>query len=60
MSHEINRVLRAFASRAWFIEPQKAREIVAMLELRAAMGPRATPYRQDGPARRRAGLVMLS
>jgi signal peptide peptidase SppA len=46
MPHEIRRVLAAFAARAWFIDPRKAVEIAAMLELRARFGPRATPYRQ--------------
>lgn len=44
MPHEITRVLKAFATEQWFIEPRKAEQIVAMLELRAANGPRDTPY----------------
>lgn len=59
MPHDIKRVLRAFASRAWFIEPQKMAEIIAMLELRAALGPRTAPYRTDGPARRHRPLVYI-
>jgi signal peptide peptidase SppA len=47
MSHEIRRVLRAFATRAWFIDPRKAEEIVALLEFRAANGPRSEPYRAE-------------
>lgn len=39
MSHEITRILRAFSNTAWFIHPQKAEQIIAMLELRAANGP---------------------
>ena len=39
MSHEINRILRAFSNTAWFIHPQKAEQIIAMLEFRAANGP---------------------
>ena len=39
MSHEINRILRAFSNTAWFIHPQKAEQILAMLEFRAANGP---------------------
>lgn len=39
MSHEINRILRAFSNTAWFIHPQKAEQIVAMLEWRATNGP---------------------
>lgn len=45
MAHEISRLLRAFASQAWFIEPRKAEEIVAALDLRARYGLRAEPYR---------------
>lgn len=41
MAHEIDRILRAAGRGAWFIEPGKAEEIIAMVELRAAMGPRA-------------------
>lgn len=33
--HEISRILRAVSSRAWFIDPARADEIVAILELRA-------------------------
>lgn len=54
MPHEIRRALRAFAARPWFIDPAKAAEMVAMLELRAAHGPRhAQEPRADrtrGPA----------
>src|SRR5262245_23232532 len=46
MPHEIRRVLQAFASRPWFIEPRKAAEIVGMLELRAKLGPRNERYRK--------------
>lgn len=35
MPHEITRVLRAFSRRAWFIEPQKAEEMISILALRA-------------------------
>jgi capsid assembly protease len=45
MPHEIRRVLNAFATRAWFIDPRKAAEIVAMLQLRASLGPRQISYR---------------
>jgi ClpP class serine protease len=31
MAHEIDRVLRAFASDAWFIDPRKADQLAAML-----------------------------
>lgn len=47
MTHEIRRVLRAFASQPWFIDPRKAEQIVAALELRAIAGPRETPYRAE-------------
>lgn len=47
MTHEIHRVLRAFSSQAWFIEPRKAEEIIGMLELRAALGPRSEAYRRE-------------
>lgn len=49
MSHEIERILRAAGRGAWFIEPGKAEEIVAMVALRASAGPRseaAFPDRQ--------------
>jgi signal peptide peptidase SppA len=46
MPHEIRRVLQAFATRPWFIDPRKAAEIAAMLELRARLGPRNQPWRQ--------------
>lgn len=47
MSHEIRRVLRALAARPWFIEPGKAVEIVALLEWRAAHGPRDARVRAE-------------
>lgn len=50
MAHEIRRVLRAFAAQPWFMDPRKAEQIVAMLELRAATGPRSEPYRKNGAA----------
>lgn len=50
MAHEIRRVLSAFAAQGWFIEPRKAEQIVAMLELRALSGPRAEPFRKNGAA----------
>lgn len=50
MAHEIDRVMRAFASEPWLIDPRKAEQIVAMLELRAARGPRAEPFRSDDPS----------
>lgn len=40
MSHEITRILRAFSNTPWFIHPQKAEQIIAMLEWRAENGPR--------------------
>lgn len=51
MSHEIRRVLSAFASQPWFIEPHKAEQILAMLEFRAAFGPRSEAYREGAAAR---------
>lgn len=53
MAHELNRLLRAFASDAWFIDPRKADQIAAMLLFRSEMGPRSEPYRAapaDRPA----------
>ncbi|MGR9317296.1 S49 family peptidase [Rhizobium leguminosarum] len=50
MAHEIRRVLRAFAAQPWFMDPRKAEQIVAMLELRAANGPRSEPYRKNSAA----------
>lgn len=47
MTHEIRRVLRAFASQPWFIDPRKAEQIVAALELRALTGPRAQSERRQ-------------
>lgn len=52
MAHEIRRVLAAFAAQPWFIDPRKAEQIVAMLELRAMAGPRAEPFRKEGAALR--------
>jgi signal peptide peptidase SppA len=52
MAHEIRRVLAAFAADPWFIDPRKAEQIVALLELRAAHGPRAEPFRKNGAAMR--------
>lgn len=49
MPHEIRRVLRAFAATPWFIEPRKAEQVAAMLEYRAAHGPRPEPYRAQVP-----------
>lgn len=66
MAHEIDRVLRAFSSEVWLIEPAKAEQIVAMLEFRAFSGPRAEPYRNEpAPAaavsetRGRVGVISL-
>lgn len=47
MAHEIRRVLRAFAGQAWYIDPRKAEQIVAVLEMRALSGPRSEPFRKD-------------
>ena len=47
MSHEIDRIIRAAGRGAWFIEPGKAEEIVAMIALRASAGPRAEPAFPD-------------
>lgn len=41
MPHEINRVLAAVNTAQWFIEPDKAAAILAMLEMRAAAGQMA-------------------
>ncbi|TCN30329.1 S49 family peptidase [Sinorhizobium americanum] len=52
MAHEIRRVLRAFAAQPWFMDPRKAEQIVAMLELRALAGPRTEAFRKEaGPLR---------
>lgn len=47
MPHEIDRILRAAGRGAWFIDPAKAEEIVAMIALRASAGPRADPAYPD-------------
>jgi signal peptide peptidase SppA len=47
MPHEIRRVLQAFGSRPWFIEPRKVGEIVGMAALRASLGPRQQPWRAE-------------
>ena len=65
MSHEIRRILRAFASQPWFIDPREAEKICALLEWRAMHGPRATPYRaapaERPPARdRKSNIVVLN
>ena len=49
MSHEITRILRAFSSTAWFIEPRKAEQIIAFLEFRAVNGPRSEPAFPNKP-----------
>lgn len=49
MSHEIERVLRAVAGSVWFIEPNKAREIAAVVALRASGQPRAWSEDQKPP-----------
>lgn len=49
MSHEINRVLRAFAMQPLFIEAAKGQQIAEILALRAANGPRAEAF-TDTPA----------
>jgi signal peptide peptidase SppA len=63
MAHEINRLLRAFASDAWFIDPRKADQLAAMLLFRNEHGPRAESYRAapaDRPAaREQRGSVAL-
>jgi capsid assembly protease len=41
MSHEIDRVLRAIGTGYWFIDRAKADQIIGMIALRAATGPRA-------------------
>lgn len=51
MAHEINRLLSAFANEVWLIEPGKAEQIIAMLEWRAAHGPRQQPYADEPSAR---------
>ncbi|GAB5506673.1 MAG: hypothetical protein Rhirs2KO_18360 [Rhizobiaceae bacterium] len=51
MPHEIRRILRAFSSQPWFIEPRAADKIIAILEYRAAHGPRAEPYRDEPAAK---------
>lgn len=50
MAHEIRRILQAFASRPWLISEEYGRQILAILELRAAMGPRAAPFREEPAA----------
>ncbi|AEH88187.1 S49 family peptidase [Mesorhizobium opportunistum] len=55
MAHEIDRVLRAFASDAWFIDPRKADQLAAMLLFRNQNGPRSEPFRA-APADRPASL----
>ncbi|MGR9427730.1 S49 family peptidase [Rhizobium leguminosarum] len=50
-------MLRAFSSKAWFIEPSKAEEIIGMLELRAALGPRAEAYRESAESRSSQGTT---
>jgi len=47
MSHEIRRILRAFAADTWLIDPSYAEKIVAVLAARSANGPRAQPYREE-------------
>lgn len=64
MPHEINRLLRAFASDAWFIDPRKADQIAAMLLLRHGAGPRTEPFRaapsdRPAPSEQRGSVALL-
>lgn len=62
MPHEITRVLRAFSRRAWFIEPQRAEEIVAILALRAeghTAGYRAQEHEPVAESRDRIAILRL-
>lgn len=54
MPHEIQRLLRAAAAGAWFIEPRKADAILAALALRVQMGPRGARAFDDAPKSRTA------
>jgi signal peptide peptidase SppA len=47
MAHEIDRILAAAGRGPWFIQPEKAEEIVNALLLRAELGPRATAAYPD-------------
>ncbi|MEL6980646.1 MAG: S49 family peptidase [Pseudomonadota bacterium] len=58
MPHEIDRILRALSSRAWFVEPRKGDEIVALLALRA-QGHTLGMEQQPRPAPRRDGAVAV-
>lgn len=50
MPRDISRVLRAFASQPWFIDPRQAEKIVAVLMLRAQHLPRDPEFqRWSGP-----------
>ena len=44
MAHELNRLLRAAGAGYWFIDPRKAEQILAMLEVRIAAGPRGEAW----------------
>ncbi|TGQ95403.1 S49 family peptidase [Mesorhizobium sp. M8A.F.Ca.ET.208.01.1.1] len=64
MPHELNRLLRAFASDAWFIDPRKADQIAAMLLFRSERGPRSEPYRaapadRPAPSEQRGSVALL-
>lgn len=50
MAHEIDRILRAAGRGPWFIESEKAEEILAMLSLRADQGPRGEAWGQGAQA----------
>jgi len=50
MSHEIGRLLRAAGRGAWFIQPEKAEQILAFMALRIQAGPRSEPAFPDRSA----------
>lgn len=50
MAHEIDRILAAAGRGPWFIQPEKAEEIMNALLLRAELGPRASAVFPDRTA----------
>lgn len=56
MPHELNRLMRAAAQGCWFIDPRKAEQLMAVIELRLQAGPLAW---DDGEAERAAASVRI-
>lgn len=58
MSHDLQRVIRAAGAGAWFIEPRKADQMIAALELRLAAGPRGEAWADKPNTQAAAGPLV--